>query len=147
MEKKQILSYIKLLEKYTGKKVKFSKKSLKEADEASKNEAVNNLQFISTSIKNVNDKIDEISDSPVIDKNIQKLLEEMQIQFEQYTHQIDTAIQDVIRGGSADQGHLFPLDEDIEMTTDDIIKNPQTVQKLQNGKVDVRVNDKLKKIQ
>lgn len=135
MNKKKLISYIKLLEKYSGKKVK-----LKEADEATKNQAVNNLHFINTSISNILEKIDELQDIPILTKERNITLNKISNSLSKINEQVDSLIEE-ITATRTDEIEK-PLEEDVTMTTDDIIKNPQTVKKLADRKIDVKVKDK-----
>jgi len=134
MEKK-IKYYIKLLEKYSSKKV-----FLKEADEATKNQAVNNLQFIKTSIGNVLSKIEELQDIPILTKERNITLNKISSSLGKIDQEIDGLIEEITATRTSEQEK--PLDEDVSMSTDDIIRNPQVVKKLSDNKVDIKVKDK-----
>lgn len=130
-KKQKIKVLIKLLEKNSGGKV-----MLKEADEAAKNQAVNNLQFIVSSIGNCIDKVNELYDIPVLNKesNIQTNI--LQRELSKVSDLASKLISNITGSTSEEQ-----LEEDVTMTTDDIIKNPNAVKKLSDRKIDVRVKD------
>lgn len=132
---KKIKSYIKLLESYTKKKV-----ILKEADEASKNQAINNLQFVSSSLSNVISKIQELKDIPILTEERTVTLNKMITSLTNMTNRVDSLIEEIT--GTETEEQEESLDEDVSMSTDDIIKNPQVVKKLSDNKVDVKVKDK-----
>jgi len=134
--KERILVYMKLLEKYTGKKVTF----LKEADEAAKNQAVNNLQFVQTSLDNSIDKINELYDVPVLNDERSALLNQISNMIGKVQDKVDQLIENITGVVSEEQEEV--LDEDVSMSTDDIIKNPQAVKKLTDKKIDIKVKDK-----
>jgi len=129
----QIKVLTKLLEKYSGKKV-----SLKEADEVSKNQAVNNLHFIETSINNSIDKLNEISELPVLNKERNILINKISLTLNKTSEFVNQLIENITGTVVEDEE---ALNEDLEMTTDQILKNPQQVKKLTDKKLDIKVID------
>lgn len=127
----KISAITKLLEKYSGKKV-----ILKEADEAAKNQAITILQSIQTSIGTMQDNLSELYDIPIMNKERNSKINILHSQLGKIQTSVDNLISTVTGISSEEQ-----LEEDVTMTSDDIIKKPDVVKKLNDRKIDVRVKD------